>query len=60
MTPPIILAPEPGRSAQGREIKTLPRGQLLQRLLKLFIDIKSGNTSEDLLYQISQIVYSLC
>ena len=59
MTPPIILDPSPRRSTQGREIKIILPEQLLERLLKLLIDIKAGNTSEDLLSEIRQIVYSL-
>lgn len=52
ITPPIILNLQPEGSTLGKKIKTIPLEQLLQRLLKLLIDTKAGNTSEDLLYEI--------
>ena len=58
-TPPILEAPPPGISTQVRGIKILPPKQLLQRLPILLAQVQGGNTSENLLNKIKQIVYSL-
>ena len=58
-TPPILEAPPPGISTQVRGIKILPPKQLLQRLPILLAQVQAGNTSENLLNKIKQIVYSL-
>ena len=34
--------------------------QMLQRLPVVFAQVKAGNTSENLLNEIRQIIYSLC
>ena len=59
-TPPtIIIDPTPRGLTQGRGTKILPQMKLLQRLPILFGQVKTGNTSENLLNQIRQIVCSL-
>ena len=45
------------QKVKGIEILTLK--QMLQRLPKALAQVKSGNTSENLLNEIRQIIYSL-
>ena len=47
------------KTAQGKGMKILPQKQLLQRLLLLLAQIQAGNTSENLLNENRQIVYTL-
>ena len=47
------------KPAQGKGHKILPPKQLLQRLPLLLARVKAGNTSENILDEIRQIVYSL-
>ena len=42
------------------EMKILSPEQMLQRLPIALTQVKVGNTSEDLLNKIRQIIYSLC
>ena len=42
------------------EMKILSPEQMLQRLPIALAQVKVGNTSEDLLNKIRQIIYSLC
>ena len=44
---------------EGEELKILTHNQILKRLLIALAQIKTGNNSESLLNEISQIVYSL-
>ena len=41
------------------KIKILTSKQMLQRLPIPLAQVKAGNTSENLLYQIKQVIYSL-
>ena len=43
----------------GKSLKILFSKQMLQRLALALAQIKSGNTSENLLNKITQIIYSL-
>ena len=45
---------------QNMEMKILSPEQMLQRLPIALAQVKVGNTSEDLLNKIRQIIYSLC
>ena len=45
---------------QNMEMKILSPQQMLQRLPIALAQVKVGNTSEDLLNKIRQIIYSLC
>ena len=47
------------KSIHGEELKILSNKQLLQRLPIAFAKVKAGNTSENLLNDIRQIIYSL-
>ena len=57
------LLPESPRTPttppEGIGIKILPSKQLLQRLPILLAQLHAGNTSENLLNEVRQIVYSL-
>ena len=47
------------KSIHGEGLKILPPKQKLKRLLIALAQLKAGNTSENLLNQIRQIIYSL-
>ena len=47
------------KQQKGKGIKILTPKQMLQRLPIALAQVKAGNTSENLLYEISQILYSL-
>ena len=47
------------KSTQGKEFKILTTKQMLQMLSVYHVQVKAGNTSEGLLNEIRQIVYSL-
>ena len=49
----------PIKSTQGRGLKILTPKQMLQRLPIALAQVKAGNTSENLLNEIRQIIYSL-
>ena len=49
----------PINSTQGRGLKTLTLKQVFQRLPIVLAEVKVGNTSESLLNEIRQIIYSL-
>ena len=49
----------PINSTQGRGLKTLTLKQVFQRLPIVLAEAKVGNTSESLLNEIRQIIYSL-
>ena len=44
----------------GKRLKRLTTRQMLQRLDIALAQIKAGNTSENLLNEIRQVIYSLC
>ena len=47
-------------SKHGEGLKILTFKQILQRLPIALVQVKAGNTSENLLNEICQIIYSLC
>ena len=47
------------KATKGTELKILTPKQMLQRLPIALTQVKAGNNSENLLNEISQIVYSL-
>ena len=49
----------PIKTTQGKGLEILTPKQMLQRLLVVFAPVKAGNSSENLLNKISQIIYSL-
>ena len=49
----------PRSSTQGRGIKISPQKQMLQKLFALLTQLQAGNTYENLLNKIRQIVYSM-
>ena len=49
----------PIKSTQRKALKILIPKQILQRLLIVLVQVKSGNTSQKLLNEIRQIIYSL-
>ena len=48
------------KQQKSRELKLLNLKQMLQRLPIAFAQVKAGNTSENLLNKIGQIIYYLC
>ena len=48
-----------GKQNEGKGLKILTPKQMLQRLSIALAQVKVGNNSESLLYEIRQIVYSL-
>ena len=48
------------KQQKSRELKLLNLTQILQRLPIAFAQVKAGNTSENLLNKIGQIIYYLC
>ena len=48
-----------GKQNEGKGLKILTPKQMLQRLSTALAQVKVGNNSESLLYEIRQIVYSL-
>ena len=49
----------PVKKKQGKALKTLTPKQMLQRFPIALAQVKSGNTSENLLNEIGKIIYSL-
>ena len=47
------------KSIQGEELKILTPIQMLQRLPIVHGQVRAGNTSENLIYEIRQVIYSL-
>ena len=47
------------KTKYGEGLKTLTRKQMLQRLPIALAQVKAGNTSENLLNEIRQVIYSL-
>ena len=47
------------KSIQGEELKILTPIQMLQRLPIVHGQVRAGNTSENLIYEICQVMYSL-
>ena len=47
------------KAFECKQLKILTPKQMLQRLLLAFAQVKAGNTSENLLNEIRQIIYSL-
>ena len=56
---PVIQAPQPGKSTQGRRVKILIPKQMLQILLILLAHAQAGNFPGNLLNEIWKIFYSL-
>ena len=54
-----ILSEAKYRSIHGEGLKILTPKQMLQRLPIALAQVKPGNTSENLLNEIRQIIYSL-
>ena len=50
----------PIKAIKGKGLKILTLKQMLQRLPIALAEVKAGNTSENLLHEIRQIIYSLC
>ena len=50
----------PIKEAQGKGLKILTPKQMLQKLPRALTQVKAGNTSENLLDEISQIIFFLC
>ena len=53
-----MLGPIPQHLTQGTRIKILPPKSLLQRLPPLVAQVQSGNTSENFLNELGEIIYS--
>ena len=49
----------PIKKRQGKELKKSTSQEMLQRLPTALVQIKTGNTCENLLNEIRQIIYSL-
>ena len=49
----------PLKEKQGKGLKMLTPKQMLQRLPIALAEVRAGNTSENLLNEIRQIIYSL-
>ena len=49
----------PIKAAQGKNLKICTPKQMLQRIPIAFAQVKTGNTSENLLNEIRKIIYSL-
>ena len=56
----IALATRVAKLSDHLNLKILSPKQMLQRLSIPLAQVKAGNTSENLLNEIRQIVYSLC
>ena len=54
-----IISEAKYKSIHGEELKILSPKQMLQRLPTALAEVKAGNTSENLLNEIRQIIYSL-
>ena len=55
----IIVSEAKRKSKNGEGLKILTPKQMLQRLTIALAQVKAGNTSENLLNEIRQIIYSL-
>ena len=55
----IIVSEAKHKSKNGEGLKILTPKQMLQRLTIALAQVKAGNTSENLLNEIRQIIYSL-
>ena len=55
----LLLSEAKYKAKYGKGFKILTPKQMLQRLPIAFAQIKAGNTSENLLNEIRQIIYSL-
>ena len=55
----ILEAKNQAKEQERTGIKILTPNQMLKRLPIAFAQVKAGNNSESLLYEIRQIVYSL-
>ena len=55
----IIVSEAKYKSIHGKGLKILSPKQMLQRLPIALAQVKAGNTSENLLNEIRQIIYSL-
>ena len=54
-----IISEAKYKSIHGEGLKILSPKQMLQRLSTALAEVKAGNTSENLLNEIRQIIYSL-
>ena len=55
----ILVSEAKYKAKQGKGLKILRSKQILQRLSIALAQVKAGNTSENLLNEIRQIIYSL-
>ena len=55
----LIASEAKCRRKHGEELKILSPKQMLQRLPTALVQVKAGNTSENLVNEIRQIIYSL-
>ena len=54
-----MMSEAKNKATKGTELKILTPKQMLQRLPIALAQVKAGNTSENLLNEIRQIIYSL-
>ena len=55
----LLISEAQYRAKYGRDLKVLTTKQMLQRLPIALAQVKAGNTSENLLNEIRQIIYFL-
>ena len=55
----LLLSEAKYKAKYGKRLQMLSPKQMLQRLPTAFAQVKAGNTSENLLNEIRQIIYSL-
>ena len=55
----LLLSEAKYKAKYGKRLQMLSSKQMLQRLPTAFAQVKAGNTSENLLSEIRQIIYSL-
>ena len=55
----LLLSEAKCKAKYGKRLQMLSSKQMLQRLPTAFAQVKAGNTSENLLSEIRQIIYSL-
>ena len=55
-----MLSETKHKAKYGKGLKMLTHKQMLQRLPTALAQVKAGNTSENLLNEIREIIYSFC
>ena len=55
----LLLSEAKWKIKHGKDLKTLAPKQMLQKLPIALAQVKAANTSENLLYEIRQIIHSL-